>query len=68
MQDAEMLKEAWDTLLKNEYSMNVKGLVDSLGSIGAPIDDEDYVYDLGWSWERICTISSIGGQENFPDF
>ena len=27
----------------NEYSMKVKGLADSLGSIGAPVDDEDLV-------------------------
>lgn len=27
----------------NEYSLNVKGLVDSLGSIGALVDDEDLV-------------------------
>ena len=27
----------------NEYSMKVKSLADSLGSIGAPVDDEDLV-------------------------
>ena len=28
----------------NEYAMKFKGLVDTLGSIGAPIDDEDLVF------------------------
>ena len=27
----------------NEYSLKVKGLADSLASIGAPVDDEDLV-------------------------
>ena len=43
----------------NEYSMKVKGLADSFGSIGAPVDDELSVCELEWSWERICTISNI---------
>ena len=30
-------------LSMNEYAMKVKGLADSLGSIGAPIDDENLV-------------------------
>ena len=33
----------WNKLNINDYSMKVKGLADSLGSIGAQVDDEDLV-------------------------
>ena len=43
----------------NESSMKVKGLVDSLGSIGVPIDDEDLVSmtlnDLGREYAQFRT-------------
>ena len=54
----------------NEYSMKVKGLVDSLGSIGVPIDDKDLVFAtlnvLGREYAQFRT--SIGVRETFPDF
>ena len=97
IQDVEMPKEAWDTLVKlystnttarkmqlkqelhnvqrnklsiNEYAMKVKGLADSLGSIGAPVDDEDLVSvtlnGLGREYAQCQT--SIGVHETFHDF
>ena len=54
----------------NEYAMKVKGLADSLGSIGAPVDDEDLVSvtlnGLGREYAQFRT--SIGVRETFPDF
>ena len=54
----------------NEYAMKVKGLVDSLGSIGAPIDNEDLVSvtlnGLGREYAQFRT--SIEVRETFPDF
>ena len=54
----------------NEYSMKIKGLADSLGSIGAPVDDEDLVSmtwnDLGREYAQFQT--SIGVCETFLDF
>ena len=54
----------------NEYSMKVKGLADSLGSIGAPIDDENIVSltlnGLGREYAQFRT--SIGVHETFPNF
>ena len=54
----------------NEYAMKVKGLADSLGSIGAPVDDEDLVSvtlnGLGREYAQFQT--SIGVRETFPDF
>ena len=58
-QKMQLKQELHNVLSINEYSMKVKGLANSLGSIGAPVDDEDCVCDLEWSWERICTISDI---------
>ena len=50
--------------------MKVQGLVDSLGSIGAPVDDEDLVSmnlnGLGGEYAQFWT--SIGVREMFPDF
>ena len=54
----------------NEYSLKVKGLADSLASIGAPVDDEDLVSvtlnGLGKDYAQFRT--SIGVRETFPDF
>ena len=50
--------------------MKVKSLADSLGSIGAPVDDEDLVSvtlnGLGREYAQFRT--SIGVRETFPDF
>ena len=50
--------------------MKVKGLVDSLGSIGALIDDEDLVSVTlnGLGKEYIQFRTSIGVREKFLDF
>ena len=54
----------------NEYSMEVKGLEDSFGSIGAPIDDEDLVSMTlsGFGREYAQFQTSIGVRETFLDF
>ena len=53
----------------NGYSMKVKGIADSLGSIGAPVDDEDLVpvtlNGLGREYAQFWT--SIGVHETFHD-
>ena len=50
--------------------MKVKGLADSLGSIGARVDDEELVSvtlnGLGREYAQFRT--SIGVRETFPDF
>ena len=50
--------------------MKVKGLVDSIGLIGAPVDDEDLVSvtmnGLGRKYAQFQT--SIGVHETFLDF
>ena len=58
------LKQELHNVQRNKLSINksmkVKGLADSLGSIGVLVDDEDLsVCDPKWSWERTCTISDI---------
>ena len=54
----------------NKYSIKVKGLAQSLGSIGAPIDDEDLVSMIlnGLGREYAQFKTSIRVHETFLDF
>ena len=56
----------------NEYSMKVKGLANSLGSIGAPIDDEDLVFvtlnGLGREYAQFWTSMRPFGCVNIFSF
>ncbi len=37
----------------SDYSTKVKNLADVFASIGAPVDDEDLMADLEWTWKRL---------------
>ena len=65
-----MLFRSRNKLSINEYAMKVKGLVDSLSSIGAPVDDEDLVSMTlnGLRREYAQFWTSIGVRETFSDF